>query len=380
MNGRTSEFCLDPGLTHLNHASFGCPTRTALDRAEALRRRIELDTAVALGPRLVEELRSQADAIAAVIGAVAGSVALVENTTAAAGALWASLRWSGDTHVFALDVEYESVIRGLKVACARAGATLEVGHLPLPANESAVLGSLAEARPVPTVVVMSAVTSSTAVAMPLGAVARWCREHGAQLLVDGAHAVGHVPLDVANLGAAAVFGSLHKWIPVPRSVGFLWLAPELRDVVRPAEVSLQWDAGDLVQRFGWRGTWDPASALGVEEALAEHATWEREGALARARVVADHIGEALRALGLSATAEQGLVPPRLRGFLVPGVELTDLRVSLEASGVRAWTGRSAEGVTILRISTHVYNDATDAAPLIAALRSMPGRATGRRVE
>ena len=368
MNNLTREFLLEPGLTYLNHASYGCPTRAALDRAETQRRRIELDTAVTLGPQLVEELTRQADAVAATIGADAGSVALVENTTAAAGAIWASLPWSADTRVFALDVEYESVIRGLEVACGRVGAMLHVAHLPLPATEEAVLAALAEAQPVPTVVVMSAVTSSTAIAMPLQAVARWCKQNGAQLLIDGAHVVGHTPLDVANFGAAAVFGSLHKWLPVPRSVGFLWLSPELRDVVRPAEVSLHWDSGDLVHRFGWRGTWDPASALGLEEAFAELAEWDRAGELARAQAVADHISGLLHELGLRPTACEGLAPARLRGFLVPGVELADLRSSLDASAVRAWTGRSVDGVTILRISTHVYNETADAVPLIEAMR------------
>jgi selenocysteine lyase/cysteine desulfurase len=261
------------------------------------------------------------------------------------------------------------VIRGLEVACARTGAILHVAHLPLPATEESVLAALAEARPVPTVVVMSAVTSSTAVAMPLRAVARWCAANGAQLLIDAAHVVGHVPLNVASLGAAAVFGSLHKWLPVPRSVGFLWLAPDLRDVVRPAQVSLRWDSDDLVQRFGWRGTWDPASALGVEAALAELAAWDRAGELTRAREVADRVGTAVRELGLEGTAGEGLAPPRLRGFLVPGVEVADLRSSLDDCKVRAWTGRSADGVTILRVSTHVYNDTADALALVAALRS-----------
>jgi len=377
VNSLTGEFLLEPGLTYLNHASFGCPTVVGLDRAEAQRRRIELDTAASLGPQLVEDLTRQADAVAATIGADAGSVALVENTTAAAGALWASLPWSADTRVFALEVEYESVIRGLEVACARVGAILHLAHLPLPATEEAVLAALAGAKPIPTVVVMSAVTSSTAVAMPLPAVAGWCAANGAQLLIDGAHVVGHVPVDVANIGAAAVFGSLHKWLPVPRSVGFLWLAPEQRDVVRPAQVSLQWDSGDLVQRFGWRGTWDPASALGVEAALAEVAGWDREGELAKAQAVADHISGSLRELGLEETACEGLAPPRLRGFLVPGVELADLRSSLDAYKVRAWTGRSADGVTIVRVSTHVYNDSEDAVPLVAALRSLLNRGATR---
>lgn len=368
MNRRTGAFPLDGDITYLNHASFGCPTTAALDRAEAQRRRIELDTAVALGPALVQELTRQADAVAAAIGATPGSVALVENTTEAAAALGSSLPLPPGAHVLALDVEYESVIRGLQVACSRAGATFDIVQIPLPATEDAVMTAVAEARPTPSVVVLSAVTSSTAIAMPTRAVARWCADHGVRLLIDAAHVVGHLPLDVADLGAAAVFGSLHKWLPVPRAVGFLWLEPELRDVVRPAWVSLHWDSGDLVHRFGWRGTWDPAPALGVAAALAEHAAWVRSGETAGAAAVAEQIAEALGGLGLRPTAAPALVPPRLRGFLVPGVTLTDLRACLNEARVRAWSGSAADGGTLLRVATHVYNDTADVVPTIDAVR------------
>lgn len=373
MNLKTRDFPLEPGLTHLNHASYGCPTMAAMDRAEAQRRRIERDSAVALGPRLIEELTRQADVVAGFIGAEPGSVALVENTTAAAAALWSSLPWSPRTRVLVLDVEYASVIRGLQVACARVGAEFIVAPVALPVTEDAILGALDAAEPTPTVVVMSAVTSSTAIAMPLAAVAQWCGERGAQLIVDGAHTVGHVPLDVASLGAASVFGSLHKWLPVPRSVGFLWLEPALRDVVRPAEVSLNWDSDHLAHRFGWRGTWDPAAALGLGDALAELGAWESAGDLERATTVANLIAKAMRGLGLSETTGEGGVPPRLRSFLLAGVDLNALRASLDAAGVRAWSGLAADGVTLLRISTHVYNDDGDVGPVIEAVRRVLSR-------
>lgn len=367
MNGRVDEFELDPGLTYLNHASFGCPTRVGLQRAEARRRSIERDTAVALGPELEQGIARQAEAVAAQIGAVPGSVAIVENTTAGAAALWVSLPLTSQTRVLVLDVEYASVIRGLQVACARTGASLTIAHLPLPTTREAVFAAVATARPAPTVVVMSAVTSSTALVMPLRDVARWCSANGARLFVDGAHVVGHVPLDVAQLGVGAVFGTLHKWLPVPRSVGFLWVERELVDTVRPAEVSLRWDSPSLSTRFSWRGTWDPASALGVEEALAERAGWEQAGDLLRAASVAEFIGERLERAGLSATGEERLLAPRMRAFLAPGVGLDRLRESLLRSGVRAWTGQSSDGVTLLRIATHVYSDEGDAAPVVAAV-------------
>ncbi len=214
---------------------------------------------------------------------------------------------------------------------------------------------------------ISAITSSTAAVLPVAEVAASCRDRGAALVVDAAHVVGHVPMDVSTLGADAVFGSVHKWLPVPRPVGFLWLAGRLLPVVRPAAVSLTWDSDDPVERFAWRGTWDPAPALGLSEALAEWRGWQRTGELDGAATVAAHLDAGLTAMGLRPTAEAPLRPPRLRAFLADGVGLEDLRRALDDAGVRAWTGPAPDGTTTLRVATHVYSEPADLEPLAAAV-------------
>ncbi len=372
MNQRRSAFGLDLGLTYLNHASFGAPSRAALLRATAEREAIERDTASALGPALDERLREQAGRLAGRLGSEPGSVALVGNATEANAALATSMHLAPGDHVLLLDVEYPSVLRAWQVACERAGAVLDVVPLPLPVTTERVLAAVEGAHPATRVMVLSAITSATAAALPVRAVAGLCRARGTTLVVDAAHVVGHVPLDVAGLGADAVFGSLHKWLPAPRPVGFLWLADHLRDRVRPAAVSLTWDSDDLVTRFGWRGTWDPAPALGLADAITEHDGWRRDGLVRGAEDLADVLAEGLSARGLRPTAEGDLLPPRLRAFLADGVDLTCLRAALDDAAVRAWSGTAADGTTVLRVSTHVYNDPADLRPLLAALDAARG--------
>lgn len=369
MNPRSVDFELAAGLVQLNHASFGAPTRAALLRAEERRRAIERDTATALGPELVAGLREQAEVLAREIGAGPGSTALTAGSTEANAALATSLPLAPGDHVLLLDVEYPSVLRAWAVACERAEAVLDVARLALPASADGVLRAVDVAHPATTVVVISAITSSTAAALPVADVAALCRARGATLVVDAAHVVGHAPLDVAALGADAVFGSVHKWLPVPRPVGFLWLAPRLLPVVRPAAVSLTWDSDDPVERFAWRGTWDPAPVLGLADALAEWRAWRRAGELDDATAVADHLDAGLTATGLRPTAEARLRPPRLRAFLADGVGLEELRRALDDAAVRAWTGTAPDGTTTLRVATHVYSERADLDPLAAAVRA-----------
>jgi isopenicillin-N epimerase len=183
------------------------------------------------------------------------------------------------------------------------------------------------------------------------------------VVVDAAHAPFHVDVDGWR-DVDVVFGTLHKWLPVPRSVGIVWSAVPLY----PAETSLTFDEPCLADRFGWPGTFDPAPRLAVPEAIALYRTWRDAGLLAECEELADHASDALSEVGAVPTAAVGLRPPRLRAFLLPGVDLDTLRKRLLENDIRAWTGRCGTSASLVRIATHVYNDLGDVDALVRVVR------------
>jgi cysteine desulfurase/selenocysteine lyase len=63
--------------------------------------------------------------------------------------------------------------------------------------------------------------------MPVADVIRLAREHGALTLLDGAQAVGHLPVNVAELGCDLLSFAGHKGMLGPTGVGGLWVAPNV---------------------------------------------------------------------------------------------------------------------------------------------------------
>jgi isopenicillin-N epimerase len=215
----------------------------------------------------------------------------------------------------------------------------------------------------------STITSSAALQLPVNRLADWGHERGALVLVDAAHGPGHV--DVGSWeGVDAAFGTVHKWISVPRSVGILWTTPELVDVVSPAETSLTFDDSSLGRRFSWPGTFDPAPRLCIPDALAVQAAWVEAGEISRCEKLADQASDILTAAGAIPTAGAGLLPPRMRAFLLPGVPTPMLRQRLQDADIRAWSGDYGDSACLLRVATHVYNDLDDVEALAAEISAL----------
>lgn len=374
------DFPVDTSLVPLNHASYGLPTADLLARAEQVRCELERDANTNLGEVLTHRLGEIAQQVHDWLGLPGGELALTRNTTEAAAAVCASLPLHPDDHVVVLDCEYSSVIAGWTVACQRAGASLTIAPLPLPvASAGSVRAALdGGVRGPVTYLQVSLITSSAALALPLNDLAEWVISRGGQLIVDAAHGPGHVDVGAAAAFAGVIFGTLHKWLPVPRGVGFLWAAPELADRIRPAEVSLPYAAATLAGRFSWPGTDDPTPRLMVPDAIQTWTRWEQSGLNSQAGRLANEATDRLGEMGAVPAAAPELRAPRLRGFVLPDLELDALRARLAHRRIRAWTGSDPAGNTLLRIATHIYTNADDLDLLVATLTDAEPRSIGSR--
>jgi isopenicillin-N epimerase len=370
-----AEFPLRPGVRMLNHASFGLATTALLERAAAVRHELEAEPVAMLTAHLDARLPEVLAATAAWLALDPTRCALTLNATSGAAAVTRSLPLGPDDHVVILRTEYPSILRGFERRCEEAGATLHVVEVPVPVETARDVLDRLEAVPVDRValLVASGIASSTAVRLPVADLVAWGRGRGARVVIDGAHGPGHVPVEDWALADAA-FATLHKWLPVPRSVGIVHAGAETLPILRPAEVSLTWDADDLAERFAWMGTYDPAPRLCLPEAIAAWRCWEEAGAHARAAALADDAHEALTAAGAVAAAGPSLRAPRLRSFVLEGVPEERLRAALAEADVVAPAIALTASSSMVRIATHVYNDHDDVERIAAVVRGLRRRA------
>jgi isopenicillin-N epimerase len=264
---------LDPAVQYLNHGSFGACPRAILDLQSELRATLEREPADFLNRQLAGRLAAARAALGAFVGADPDGLVFVQNATTGVNTALRAWDLQPEDEVLTTDHAYGACRKALEFIARRRRARVVVAKVPFPLRgpEDVVAPILAKVTPRTRLAVLDHVTSPTALVFPIGALVAALRERGVETIVDGAHAIGMLPLDLDRLGAACYTSNAHKWLCAPKGTAFLHVRSDLRDRIRPLVVSHGLDPAREGVRFreewDWTGTLDPTAWLTVEDCV-----------------------------------------------------------------------------------------------------------------
>ena len=373
-----ARFLLDPEVAFLNHGSFGACPAPVFAAYQNWQRELERQPVEFLGRRaapLLAEARAQ---LAAYVGAAANDVVFFPNPTTAINMVVRSLQLQRGDEILTTDHEYGALDRTWRFSCAQNGAHYINRPVALPVGSHAACvddffaGVTARTR----VIFISHISSPTALVFPVAEICRRARERGIISIVDGAHAPGHVALNLEQLGADIYTGACHKWMCAPKGAAFLYARPAMQAQLDPLVVSWGYAAeqpgvSQYIDYHEWQGTRDLAAFLTVPDAIRFQEAHNWASVSAECRKSAHKTLAQINALtGLAPLcADNGQWLGQMVAARLPAVDIKRLQARLYARHkvevpLVAWNGQA-----LIRVSVQAYNTAGDTERLLQALRT-----------
>jgi isopenicillin-N epimerase len=372
-----AEFGIDPQLAFLNHGSFGAMPRCVMEEQNEWRRRIEADSIEILGRRSSRLIDDAKGKIGQWLGMRASDFGLVTNATEGINCVLRSRKFSAGDELVTTTHVYNAVRQAMRYIAGKTGATYREIDVQLPVKsagdiERAIVGAPSARTKL---VVVDHITSPTALVFPIERILAACTERGIDVLIDGAHGPGMVPLNIEALGAAYYAGNLHKWTCGPKGSAFIWVRKDRQAEIHPLVVSHFFEQG-LAKEFGWQGTRDISAWLSVPRALEFMAQigWEKimthnhaMAAWAHQFLCARWTVEAISPLDGSLLGSMATVPLPAPLDRLPLEEVQKLQQSLHdrdrvEAPIMTWGGRN-----YVRPCCQIYNSAEDVHRLASAI-------------
>ena len=294
---------------------------------------------------------------------------------------WGRANLKPGDEILLTGMEHHSNIVPWQLACAQTGAVLKV----VPVTDRGELDLEAFGRllgPRTRLLAVAHVSNALGTVNPVEQMIRQAHAAGALVLVDGAQAVAHQPVDVRRLGSDFYAFSGHK-LYGPTGIGVLHARAELLAAMPPWQ-----GGGDMIRTVSFEGsTWaEPpqrfeagtpniagvvglAAAIDYVQGVGLERIAAQEQALLESATAAVQALPGVRLIG-TATEKASIL-----SFVVEGIHPHDLGTILDSEGVAIRAGHHCAmplmtrfGVPgTARASFALYNDEQDVTALVAAI-------------
>ena len=269
---------LNPEIAFLNHGSFGATPKAILQKQREIQDLMEHEPVQFMLRELPERRWENLVALGDFVSAKPEDIALVPNATDGVNAVLRSLGIEKGDEILFVDQVYGACRKTAEVVTSRTGGYCRSVPLPMPVidPQEIVERVCAAWTPSVKVLLLDHICSPSGWILPVEDIIVFYESKGTPVLLDAAHSLGQVPLNLMDLGASFVVANAHKWLCTPKGAAMLYVRPDRQSQIHPNTISqwVDWENptdspqySPFQMAFAWTGTRDQTAQLCIKDSI-----------------------------------------------------------------------------------------------------------------
>ena len=266
-------FLLDPGITYLNHGSFGACPISVFNDYQSWQKKLEQQPVQFITKHLWRHLEEARKKLGKFLNCHGDDILLFPNPTTAINNVIDNLNLNKDDEVLMTQHEYGALVRAWSRSSKNNFAIVQQSvNVPVDSKKNFIKQFLSGITVNTKVLFISQITSQTGLIFPVKEICEYARKKGIITIVDGAHVPGHIELNISNIDCDFYTGTCHKWLCAPKGSSFLYVKKSFQDSLKPQVMSWGEEGDDpgpsqFQMDFQWQGTKDMSSFLSIPSAI-----------------------------------------------------------------------------------------------------------------
>jgi len=368
-----SHYKLNPDYINLESGFYNIIPSPTLNSFIDHVKRINYEGSFYMRNYLEKDKEEITNSLATLVGCKKDELIITRNTTESLDLIISGFPWMKDDEAIYADQDYGSMKQMFKQVSKRHGVVNKVISIPNHPKSDEEIVSLYENQisNKTRLIMVPHMVNITGQILPVKKICEMAHNNGIEVMVDGAHCIGHFNFKISELGCDYYGSSLHKWLAAPLGSGILYVNKKRISKIWPLIASYVEDKNDI-KRLNHIGTHPVHNDLSILNAI-NYLNWiELKRKEERLRFLQNYLTSALRNnsniiintpiesfrnCGISNVGVKGLSPSDLAKKLM--LDFKIFTVAIDYANVKG-----------CRITPNVFNTLNDLDQLIGALNKI----------
>ena len=266
--GIRKDYLLKPEYINLENGYYNITPQPTLNRFLEHVKNINYEGSYYMRTVQWENKKKVTSRLAALVGCSSDQLIITRNTTESLDMIIGGYPWNENDEAIFAEQDYGSMQDHFALIAKRYGVVNKVVSVPNHPVSDDELVALYEEQITPNtkLIMVCHMINITGQILPIRKICDMAHKHGVEVMVDGAHCIGHFQLKIDELNCDYYASSLHKWLSTPLGVGLLYVARDKISKIWPLLAEHDRDPNDIT-RLNHTGTHPVHTDLAINDTI-----------------------------------------------------------------------------------------------------------------